>query len=101
MTVYVDNVRISWRGRYWCHLVADSIEELHCFARELGLEHNWFQRTASYPHYDVTVEMRDKAVRLGAEFADRRTLISCARRLKAELENERVRRIAQLSLFAD
>jgi hypothetical protein len=37
MAVYVDNMQIEWRGKKWCHLVADSIDELHVFAKNLGL----------------------------------------------------------------
>ncbi|WP_341539482.1 DUF4031 domain-containing protein, partial [Pseudomonas viridiflava] len=32
MTIYVDNVKIKWAGSEWCHLVADSLDELHSFA---------------------------------------------------------------------
>lgn len=61
MTVFVDNERITWRGKLWCHLVADSLDELHAFAAVLGLKRGWFQEKASYPHYDVTTEVRDRA----------------------------------------
>lgn len=85
MAVYVDNERISWRGRLWCHLVADSLEELHTFAKALGLRRTWFQAEASYPHYDVTVSVRARALHMGALSADKAMLIACCRKLKAEL----------------
>lgn len=84
MAIYVDNVKIKWQGREWCHLVADSLEELHGFARTLGLKRSWFQAAASYPHYDVTIEVRQKALRLGAHEGCRRKIISCAKAMKAE-----------------
>lgn len=84
MAVYVDNERIPWRGLYWCHLVADSLEELHGFAASLGLKRAWFQDRASYPHYDVTTAVRDRALRLGALQADKAMLIACCKRLRAE-----------------
>lgn len=84
MAIYVDNVKIKWQGREWCHLVADSLEELHGFARVLGLKRSWFQASASYPHYDVTIEVRKKALRLGAHEGCRRKIISCAKAMKAE-----------------
>lgn len=100
MAVYVDNVKVKWRGRLWCHLVADSIEELHAFARQLGLQRNWFQHAASYPHYDVTVEVRQKALSVGAMKGDRMIIISCARKMKAQLLSESESLQAdQLSLF--
>ncbi|MBF3409308.1 DUF4031 domain-containing protein [Burkholderia pseudomallei] len=85
MAVYVDDERILWRGKQWCHLVADSLTELHDFARRLGLRQSWFQGRSVYPHYDVTVSVRDKALALGASMGDRSTIITCAKQLKAEL----------------
>lgn len=37
-------------GHLWCHLFSDSAdcEELHAFARLLGMKREWFQRD----HYD-------------------------------------------------
>lgn len=84
MAVYVDNERIAWKGRQWCHLVADTLAELHSFASLLGLKRTWYQDRASYPHYDVTVSVRAKALRLGALPADKALLIACCKKLKAE-----------------
>jgi hypothetical protein len=88
MTVYVDDERIPWRGKQWCHLVADSLAELHTFATTLGLRRAWFQGRSVYPHYDVTVSVRDRALRLGAVLSDRRTIIGCAKQLKIEMLSE-------------
>lgn len=85
MTVYVDNECIVWEGREWCHLVADTLPELHDFAQRLGLRRAWFQERASYPHYDVTTAVRARALEMGALRADRVQLMSCCRNLKAEL----------------
>lgn len=84
MAVYVDNEQIEWRGKHWCHLVADTLDELHAFAKRLGLKRAWFQAKASYPHYDVTTTLRDRAMRIGALDGDRRTIIRCAKALKME-----------------
>lgn len=100
MPVYVDNARVKWRGRLWCHLVADSIEELHEFAQQLGLKRHWFQHAASYPHYDVTIEIREIALRLGAIEGSRAEIITCARMMKAQLLNKRAPlQPEQLSFF--
>jgi hypothetical protein len=99
LAAYVDNVRIAWRGRYWCHLVADSLDELHEFAHTLGLKRAWFQAHASLPHYDITVEVRDVALIRGAVAADRRTLISRGRQLKLEMLEKRTAGGHQLQLF--
>lgn len=85
MTVYVDDMRLKARvGRItalWSHLIADTEEELHAFAAELGLKRSWFQkpkgldgRSPAKPHslkaqmwhYDVTDAKRDQAIAMGA-----------------------------------
>lgn len=100
MAVYVDNVRIKWANNEWCHLVADSIDELHEFANSLGLKRKWFQISASYPHYDVTVANRTKALSLGAQAGTRKQIITCAKKLKKEYFLNKTREIPiQLKLF--
>ena len=32
MAIYVDFVRIEFRGFKWCHMLADTLQELHDFA---------------------------------------------------------------------
>jgi hypothetical protein len=95
MSVYVDNEQIEWKGGKWCHLVADSLDELHIFARKLGLRPSWFQVNASYPHYDITESLRQRALSLGARHGDRRTIITCARTLKVQLREISNRDTAQ------
>lgn len=85
MAVYVDNERIPWRGKLWCHLVADSLDELHQFAERLGLKRDWFQDRASYPHYDVTMSVRERALGIGALPARKRQMIASARLIRDEL----------------
>ena len=77
MAILVDRAVWPWRGRRWAHLVSDrSYEELHAFARRLGLERRWFQGD----HYDVPTEYRAVAIALGAEPVDARHLV---RRLRS------------------
>jgi hypothetical protein len=73
MTVYVDDWRqlATVRGitSRWSHLTADSPDELHVFAEGLGLPRRAFQSKPGKPmfdHYDVTEELRQKAIALGA-----------------------------------
>lgn len=99
MAIYIDNVRILWRGRRWCHMVAENLDELHQFASRLGLKREWFQDSASYPHYDVTVETKAVALQIGAIEGDRITMISCARLLKDQLEaRNNIEQYIQLTL---
>lgn len=53
-------------GPGWCHLFSDDIEELHGFAKRLSLKREWFQDHKLAPHYDLTPNRREKALKLGA-----------------------------------
>jgi len=87
MTVYVDEAIWSWQGRKWCHLLADDIDELHRFARELGLHRISYQgppKTAS-PHYDITALERRRAIAYGAMAVDRTTIVMVLHRLRRQV----------------
>ncbi|MGJ4729883.1 DUF4031 domain-containing protein [Luteimonas sp. SDU101] len=71
MTVYVDDAVTLWRGRRWAHLMADTLDELHTFAARLGLPRHAFQNKTSGAHYDVTAELRERAIALGAQAISR------------------------------
>jgi hypothetical protein len=73
MSVYVDdwNQTATVRGitSRWSHMTADSADELHAFAARLGIPRRAFQTKPGKPafdHYDVTEELRERAVDLGA-----------------------------------
>jgi len=81
VSVYVDTLlpcikNSKWRYCESCHLVADTTEELHAFAEQLGLKRSWFQNNRRLPHYDLTKNMRAKAVRLGAVEISRNEFVS-------------------------
>ena len=70
MSVYVDYNQSclpcrSWRYKTVCHMMADTIKELHEMARLIGLKKAWFQNTR-FPHYDLTPGKRFLAIREGA-----------------------------------
>ena len=88
VAIYVDRASIQFRDKIWCHMMADTLEELHQFAQQLNIDARLFHRVASYPHYDITLEMRVVAIVHGAIDADRRTIIECGRRLKLQLALE-------------
>jgi hypothetical protein len=73
MTVYVDDAVTWWRGQRWAHLMADTLEELHTMAERLGMPRRAFQDKPSGAHYDVTVELRERALQLGAQAISRHT----------------------------
>ncbi len=70
--ILVDEARWPWRGRRWAHLVSDtSYDELHDFARRLGVPAGGFQGD----HYDIPTEVREQALALGARPVDSRELV--------------------------
>ena len=54
MMIYTDGV----------HIIADSLSELHEFARGIGMKREWFQ-DRKHPHYDITSNGMRKAVMRG------------------------------------
>lgn len=72
MAVYVDEL-MRWPTKIRCfqagscHLTADTVEELHAFAKRIGMKRSWFQ-PQSHPHYDLTPSKRERALALGAKF---------------------------------
>jgi len=84
MAVYVDDPLFMMAGRRWCHLLADSEDELHRFARMVGIHRQSYQGPpkTSAPHYDLTGTERDRAVRLGAIPCTREEIVAVFRRVK-------------------
>jgi hypothetical protein len=76
VTVYVDPLLdhtgskapvVQRFGPLWCHLIADTSEELHAFAARLGMRRHWAQHEGQpTEHYDLMPGERALAVALGA-----------------------------------
>lgn len=84
MAVYVDDAIWHWHGRMWCHLLADSTDELHRFAALLGIHRSSYQgppRT-SKPHYDLTAWEQRLAIARGASPCGREEIIAVLRRVR-------------------
>jgi len=72
VTLMIDPPAVPSRGRLWSHLASDSsYEELHAFARELGIPERGFDRD----HYDVPEEWYDEVVARGVEPVSSRELV--------------------------
>jgi hypothetical protein len=70
--ILIDPPLVPSRGTMWSHLASDtSYDELHAFARELGIPERGFDRD----HYDVPAEWYDEAVARGAVPVTSRELI--------------------------
>lgn len=89
MAVYVDPLQFHTRGPLkrvgrpvqWCHLMTDGeLEELHQFARKIGLKRSWFQDDKRHPHYDLTSSRRVFAVALGAVQVSSQEMLDRCRR---------------------
>ena len=81
MTVYVDDAAIPYKGKLRYHMTADSKEELHAFAAEIGVRRCWYHKGRTHPHYDVTSPQRAAALLSGAVSVDVREVLRKARRL--------------------
>ena len=69
----IDPPAVPSRGRMWSHLASDtSFDELHAFARELGIPERGFDRD----HYDVPSEWYDEVLARGVEPVTSRELVT-------------------------
>lgn len=74
MAIYIDKKKSKFGKMVMCHMLADSIEELHSMANKLGLKPSWFQNRKT-PHYDICKSMRLKALAYGAiEISNKETV---------------------------
>lgn len=96
--IYVDKFPGNGWG-YWQgggHLLTSDIDELHEFAKKLGLKREWFQLKTA-PHYDLTKNKRQQAINNGAkviefgEFPD--DMLWCLPDGKFEITTDRHERI--------
>lgn len=65
--IYVDKLN-QWENWIWnlgCRLTADTLNELHDFAKRLQLKPRWFQDEIT-PHYNLSPNKRKLAVKYGA-----------------------------------
>ncbi len=98
MAILIDSFHNGARGpvRYWgrrCgHLVSDaSLEELHRFAESLGLRREWFQEK-SIPHYDLTGQLYDLALKHGAILVSSREIVRRAVRMDGKPRTRNTRK---------
>lgn len=76
MAVYVDelwqtppgrNHRRAWPWPEFCHMAADTPEELQAMAVQLSLQPRWLQHRGTHKeHYDLNRPMRQRAISSGA-----------------------------------
>lgn len=81
--IYVD--KAEWKkpnGRVsYAHMTADSLEELHAFAKSIGVKRHWYHSKSRYPHYDINSEVRQTAIDNGAIEVDGKKIVEVAKKL--------------------
>jgi len=71
--ILIDPPLVPRYDRWWSHLVSDvSYEELHAFARAIGIPERGFHRD----HYDVPSQRYDAVVAAGATEVSSRELVA-------------------------
>ncbi len=93
MTVYVDPSAFPYRRQLYCHVWADTVEELHAAAQAAGLKREWFQcpPKASWEHYDCAPRIRAILVRNGAVETDKYGPAYHVARLNSQSEDPETR----------
>jgi hypothetical protein len=86
MAVYVDPIRehppFHDGNTLWCHMIADTEEELHAMAERIGMRREWYQGD----HYDLRPAGRALALQYGAQEMSMRAM---ARRVCGERKARR------------
>ena len=89
MACYVDTVRdyptAGLRHTRFCHLLADTREELHAMADALGVPRRYVQDHPWRWHHDLPEPLRPRAVALGAKEIDLHEVGALLRQRRAEL----------------
>jgi len=62
MSVYIDDMKAPYGFMKMSHMIADTVEELHEMADNIGIKRKWFQGQASFPHYDICQSKKKEAV---------------------------------------
>ena len=79
--IMIDAMQWPWKGKLWAHMIIDvDVKELHEFAQKIGLKKEWYQ-PKSFPHYDVTGKIYEKALECGAQFTTGKKLVYTAIRV--------------------
>ena len=70
MPVFVDPLMnhggsATFRWKTSCHMYATDLDELHKFAKSIGLKREWFQNKRA-PHYDLNASRHAVAIKKGA-----------------------------------
>lgn len=62
---YVDDFNAPYGRMTMCHMMSNTIEELHAMADKIGIARKWFQNH-EYKHYDICLSKKKLAIKYGA-----------------------------------
>lgn len=69
--IYVDEIQYhrtcKFKDKHWCHMTADTIEELHDMASKIGLKLKYFRHGVTF-YYIIPIKKRNMALNLGAKY---------------------------------
>lgn len=75
MTVYVDDMNISYRRMIMCHMIADTTEELLEMVDIIGVQRKWIQHPCTpKEHFDICLTKKKLAIEAGAVEITKREL---------------------------
>lgn len=80
--VYVDDPIHPYGRMVMCHMIADSLEELHAMAEKIGIPRKWVQTKSRCIHYDICKSKRKLAIKHGAQVCDREAFVTHMRRIQ-------------------
>lgn len=81
--VYVDESTYPYGRMLMCHMLADSLDELHAMAAQIGIARRHFQGHGSHPHYDICKSKRALAIGFGAKQVTNRAMVLVRDALRA------------------
>lgn len=87
MAVYVDRSSHKLGRMITCHMLADTLDELHDMADRIGAKRGWYQISRTgVPHYDIPRMRRAIAIELGAIEVGRRETCAIMDRVRLPKE---------------
>jgi hypothetical protein len=88
MAVYVDRSQHKLGRMITCHMLADTLGELHDMADRIGAKRAWYQISRTgVPHYDIPRFRRARAIELGAIEVGRRETCAIMDRVRLPKED--------------
>lgn len=82
MTVYIDCYNAPFQRMIMCHMIADTIPELHAMADTIGIARRWFQSKGRTPHYDICKSKKTIALKNGAKEVGMADFVGHANRIR-------------------